>query len=128
MKGSRVAKMTKGELSGERDGSSTLEDGAHLQQEGGSVIGEFGDLDIEANRIALIEAMILDRVIPPFDGQRHRLEIAFMSLPSRAMHKVIATLAKLHEAHRECASLVLEEMKRRYIPQSGTETSDTHSQ
>ena len=88
---------------------------AHTEQESGSVIGEFGDLAFEENRVAYIEAMILDRVIPPMDGEPNRLEFAFMKLPRRTMNELIATQRKLYEAFRQDAAIVLETLKRRYI-------------
>lgn len=92
-----------------------VEDLAHTEQECGSVIGEFGDLTFEENRVAYIEAMILDRVIPPMDGDTNRLESAFMKLPRRTMDELIATQRKLYEAFRQDAAIVLDKLKRRYI-------------
>jgi hypothetical protein len=92
-----------------------VENPAHTEQESGSVIGEFGDLTFEANRVAYIEAMILDRVIPAMDGEPNRLEAAFMKLPRRTMNDLIATQGKLYEEFRQDAAIVLETLKRRYI-------------
>jgi len=78
-------------------------------------MGEFGDLTFEANRIAYIEAMILDRVIPAMGGKPNRLEAAFMKLPRSTMNELIATQIKLYEAFRQDAAIVLETLKRRYI-------------
>lgn len=80
-----------------------------------TVATEFGDLDIEANRIRFIEAMILDRIIPPLNGQGHRLEVAFMGLPSDTMRKVLETMTKLHEVHRKQACFILDEMQYHYL-------------
>jgi hypothetical protein len=70
-----------------------VEDLANAEQESCSVIGEFGDLTFEENRIAYIEAMILGRVIPPLDDESDRLEFAFMKLPCRTMNELIAKKA-----------------------------------
>ncbi len=86
-----------------------------MEQESCSIIGEFGDLTFEANRVAYIEAMILSRVIPPLDGESDRLEFAFMKLPRSTMNELIATQRKLYEAFRQDATIVLETLKHRYI-------------
>jgi hypothetical protein len=95
--------------------SRCVENLAHLDHEGGSVLGQFGDLTLEANRVAYIEAMILDRVIPLMDGKPGRLEAAFMKLPRRTMNELIATQRKLYEAFRKDAAVVSDDLKRRYI-------------
>lgn len=86
---------------------------------------EFGDLDVEANRVSFVEAMILERVLPPFDSNGYRLETAFMNLPGGTMYKVIATRAKLYEAFREKSSLLLERFQRSCIAQDSAEAGDT---
>ena len=93
---------------------SIIENIDNFPHEDGSIILEFGDLDVEANRVAFVEAMILDRVLPVFNGEGHRLETVFMSLPRGTMNKVIATRAKLYEAFREKATLLLEGFQRNY--------------
>lgn len=92
-----------------------VEDLAHTEQESGSVIGEFGDLTFEANRVAYIEAMILDRVLPMQDVNTGSLEAAFMMLQRGTMNKLITTRGKLYESFRQDAAIVLETLKRRYI-------------
>ena len=49
-----------------------------------------------------------------------------MALPSGTMHKVIATFAQLHEAHRERAAVLLDDMKRRYLPEGDAKIADAH--
>jgi hypothetical protein len=88
---------------------------AHTGQESGSVIGQFGDLNFEANRVAYIEAMILDRVLPMQDVNTGSLEAAFMMLQRGTMNKLIATQGKLYEAFREEAAVVRNTLKHRYI-------------
>lgn len=97
------------------------EDRYHFQHEGDDVVLEFGDLSVEANRIAYVEAMILDRVLPRFDAETYRLELAFLKLPRSTMNEVVATAAKLGKACGENAALLLEGFERRYVTQRGLE-------
>jgi succinyl-CoA synthetase beta subunit len=85
------------------------------QQKRCSIVGEFGDLNIEAVRIAYVEAMILDHIIPGANANANRLESAFMNLPSSTMNKVIATRGKLYEAYRKNAALLLEGCNNFYV-------------
>jgi len=105
-------------MMGERDVSSALENGNHFQQKSSSIVLEFGDLTVEENRIAYIKAMILDGVIPSFDGEAKRLESTIFNLPRSTMDKVIATRTKLYEAHRKRSSILLKRFQRRYVSQS----------
>ncbi|GEM_PF-2604473 len=88
------------------------------------VVLEFGDLSCEANRIRLIEAMVLDRVIPGGDPDSHRLEAAFMMLPRGSMNEVIATAGKLNEAFRERAAFVLKGFQDLYVAQGNLQARD----
>lgn len=94
-----------------------FEGGENLQHEGGSVILEFGDLDIERNRIALVEAMVFDRVLPGDDSDVGGLEVAFMKLPRSAMRKVVTTAAQMAVAHSERAALLLKGFEARNVAQ-----------
>ena len=49
-----------------------------------------------------------------------------MMLRRGTMHKVIATFAKLHEAHSQCAAILLDDMQHRYVTQSGPKATDAH--
>lgn len=89
------------------DGACDLQDVGDFQHKGGHVVLKFGDFVCEANRVALIEAMVFDRVIPVFDADAGRLEAVFMSLPRGAMYEVVATGAKLAKAHSQRASFIL---------------------
>lgn len=80
-------------------------------------IMEFGDLTIEANRVAYIEAMILSSVIPPLDEDSEKLEFNFIKMPISTMNELIATQGKLYEAFRQDAAVVRDTLKRRYIPE-----------
>ncbi len=95
-----------------------LEDGADCQHQGGCVILEFGDLGIEENRIALIEAMILDRVIPGTDGEAERLKSAIVKLPRRTVDEIVTTAAKLNKTCCQRTALLLEGFERLYVAQS----------
>ena len=93
-----------------------------LQHKGDSVVLEFGDLSIEDNRIAYIEAMILDRILPGGDAKRYPLEATFSKFPRGTVNELMATRAKLYESFRENAALLLEGFERRYVPQRNAET------
>lgn len=99
-----------------RKAGALREDGIDAKQESGGVILEFGDLGVEANRIRLIEAMIIDRVLPGSHAYADRLEAAMFSLPRRTVDELMATRAKLFEAHHERATLLLKGFQERYIP------------
>ena len=112
----------------ERDVSSFLEDGNEPRQEARDAIYQFGDLGIEANRIAYVEVMILDRVLPRCDGEANRLERAFSKLPRRTMNEVVATAAKLNKARSQRSALLLEGFERYYVSQGDLEARDAAAQ
>ncbi len=92
-----------------------LQDVSDLQHKDRHVVLEFGDLGCEANRIALIEAMVFDRVIPGRDADSCSLEFAFMNMPRGAMYEVVTTASKLAKAHSQRASLILKMFEDRNI-------------
>lgn len=109
-------------------GAVSAPDRRHGQQEGAGIIGEFGDLDIQANRVRLIESMILDRIIAPLYRDANGFEAALMMLPRSTVNKVVATHGELYEAHRQSASLVLQGFKSRYVPECDFEAIDAPGQ
>jgi len=112
---------------GERDGSA-LEDGADSQHKGGCVILKFGDLGIEANRIAYVEAMVMDRVVSSLDGDAYRLGRAFVKLPRRTMNEVVATSAKLSKAYSQRAALLLKGFERCDVANGCLKAVDTFAE
>jgi len=97
--------------SGKRD-ASLLKDADDLQHEGRHIVLEVNDFVTKSQRIALVEAMILDRVIPRFDGDADCLEFAFLKLPRRTMNKVMTTAAKLCQVYSQRATLLLKGFER----------------
>jgi len=101
-----------------------IENGADLRHENCGVILQFGDLDIEANRVRLVEAMILDRVLPGADADASRLEAAVFDLPRSTVDKLIATRSKLFEEHRQSVTLLLEGFQNGEVREGTPETGD----
>lgn len=97
---------------------------SHFQQENLGSIRQRSDLNVERNRISYIESLILDRIIPPLNGDDSSLETAFMMLDGGTVDKVVATAAKLFESHRKGVALLLERFKRRYVTQCTSETGN----
>jgi hypothetical protein len=95
-----------------------------VQYESCGIILEFGDLSVEKNRIRLLEAMILDRVLPGAHRNANRLEVAMFKLPRRTVNELMTTRAKLFEAHHESAAIVLKGMQRRYVSKGYLQASD----
>jgi hypothetical protein len=76
-------------------------------------LAEFGDLDLEHNRVAYLNALVLDRVIPGANAYGHRLEATLFQIDRGIVNKLVATAAKLTKAHCERAAVMLERVKRR---------------
>ena len=78
--------------------ASSLENCDHLEQKGGGIVLEFGDLLCEENRVRFIEAMILDHVLPARDVDHGHIDAAIFKLPRSTMNDVVATSRKMSEA------------------------------
>lgn len=76
-------------------------------------VQKFGNLGDEANRIAYVEAMLLDRVLPSPDTKRYPLERALAQMDRGTMHEVVATFTELAKADCEQAAIMVEWFKRR---------------
>ena len=96
-----------------------------LPHESDNILVQFGDLSIEANCVALIEAMILGRVLPGDHRESDRLVAAVVKLPRGTMNKFIATYAQFHKTYSESAALLLKGFQDFYLTQSGAEASHT---
>ena len=90
---------------------------ANLKHKGEGIIGKFGDLSIENNRIAYVKAMVFADVFSDDDIKSSRLEPSLGSLPSGTMREVIATFEKLHKARSEKTALLLKGFQDRYVAQ-----------
>jgi len=94
-----------------------LEDPNDLQHKSRHFVLKAHNLVTEDQRIALVEATVLDRVIPRFDGNANRLEAALFKLPRRTMNEVMATAAQLGKAHSQRLALFLKGFESRYVAQ-----------
>ena len=89
---------------------------SNLEEESRRLILQFGDLSVEANRVSLIEAMLLNHILPALDPDSHGLESALFYLPRGTMNQLIATRAKLNEAFSKRAALLLKGFQDGNIP------------
>lgn len=78
---------------------------------------QFGDLAVEENRARVVDAMILDRVLPASDGYADRLVYAMFELPHGAMNELIATMSKKAEAFSQRAAVLRKVMEDKYLSQ-----------
>jgi hypothetical protein len=100
--------------------ASRAEQRSHAKHIRGSVIRQFGDLSIEANRVRYIEAVILDSVLPGPKSDICSLESAIAMLDSGTVNKLVTTFGELQKAHSKKAAILLEGFKNRNISQRGS--------
>jgi hypothetical protein len=106
-------------VSGARDGPTAL----HIENlnqasiEGRRRQPESFDLDVEANHVRYINALLLARIFPSFDGEARRLEAALWHQPKGTMHKLVATGHKLFEDFDKRSAVLLDGFERRYVSQ-----------
>lgn len=104
-------------------GLPVLQDGSDIEHEGRSVVLQFGDLTCEANRVALIKALMFGVEVPGLDPNRKRLESAFMMLPSSTVYEVVSTFGKYNKSFSERASALLDGFKDFDVAERDAKTS-----
>jgi hypothetical protein len=74
------------------------------------IIAEFSDLVGKASRVAHLNALILNRVVLPFDTREDYLETALLQIERGTMDEIIATLRKMAKAHCERPTVLLKRL------------------
>jgi len=98
-----------------RQTGALTENLTHAREETHSRLSEDFDLSVEDNHVPYLNALLLARVLPPFDSELGGLEAAMLHQPKGTMHKLVSTFLKLHKEFDQHRAILLEGFHRRYV-------------